>query len=484
MIWPTERTRSACTSVAASIALLLYLSFIVRYTCFAAGGTDSSGYLNAARLITQAGLKVRIGPLDTLGLDNSWRPVFQPLGFGQAPEPRFLVPSYPLGYPLHLALFGLLGGWKHAPFFVTPLATLLTLLVLFKIARELGLTGHLALAAPFLLAISPGWIYQAVQPMSDVTATLWCSLAILFALRGRRSNAYAAWCGMAFAVAVWVRPSSLLLAIAIGLALQCRVRPLAIAVASAMPLGIALMLTNRYLYGSSLLTGYGGVGSLVSWTSIAECAPHHAKWLAITLTPLVFPGALLVAFNRSVSMWDKFTLIAWFGAFYGFYSVYPVCDAWWYLRFLLPAFPPLIIGALLVWRDAVHRRAVHLGLVALVAVTGVAVLIHYDVRNLREQESAYPRAIQWAQSQLPNNALVTTMQLSGAYYFYANTLTVRFDALDPARFEELRAYAGSAGLKWYALVFNAEVEELNRRMPGRWRRVNGMRNVVLLRLDS
>lgn len=476
--------RHASVVFTLSFAVLLYTGFLVRYTCFAAGGSDSSGYLNAAKLLAQGDLRVRVGPLDTMRLDNSWRPVFRPLGFAPSPEPRFLVPSYPLGYPLHLAPFGFLGGWAHAPFFVTPLAVLLTLFTVERIARELGLKGDLALAAPLLLAVSPAWLFQALQPMSDVLAAMWCSLAILFALRAERSSRYAVACGVAFAVSAWVRPSSLLLAVAIACAMRFRLRPLTVAVLSSLPLGLALMITNHRLYGSALLTGYGGVGEMVSWSSIAECGPHHAKWLAITLTPLIFPTALLVAFRRSVTGWHRLTLIAWFTAFYAFYSVYPVCDAWWYLRFLLPAFPPLLIGALLVLRDSVRSVAMRRSLVAIVAIAGIALSFHDHIQALRDQEMTYPQAIHWAEGRLPADALVTTMQFSGAWYFYTNKLSVRYDALNPARFEELRAYAGSAGLHWYALVFDAEVQDLERNMPGRWTRLDGMRNVVLLRLDS
>src|ERR1700716_4164975 len=61
--------------------LLLYGAILIRYTCYTAGGSDSSGYLNAARLIAKRQLLVRVTPLDVMPLDNSWRGVFVPLGF-------------------------------------------------------------------------------------------------------------------------------------------------------------------------------------------------------------------------------------------------------------------------------------------------------------------------------------------------------------------------------------------------------------------
>ena len=75
------------------------------------------------------------------------------------------------------------------------------------------------------------------------------------------------------------------------------------------------------------------------------------------------------------------------------------------------------------------------------------------------------------------------MQMSGAYFYYTGKLPARYDILDPQRFEELRAYAGMAELPWYALVFDWEVPELERRMPARWRTIGEHKDVVLLRLD-
>lgn len=470
-----------------AVAVLLYAALLVRYTCYAAGGSDSSGYLNAAHLVSEGTLKVRITPMDVMALDDSWRQIFVPLGFTRAPEPRTLSPSYPLGYPLLIAPFGMIGGWNHAPFYVTPLASLLTLFILYKLAREFDVPGNLALAAVFVLAISPAWVFQSLQPMSDVVATMWCAIAMLAAFRcepNRHRFAWAAICGASFAFAVWVRPSNILLALAIGCAMRFRWRPLAVAVAASLPFAIGMMVVNRSLYGNPFTTGYGGIDTMVSWRNIRECAPHHALWLLITLTPTVFPGGVFVFLDRHVDRWRRAALLAWFGAFFAFYSVYSVCDAWWYLRFVLPVFPPLIIGAALLVRDYVRRSDVRLVMIAVIAVVGISFGYRNHFQDLHEQEIGYPHAVHWAQKQLPPNALVTTMQLSGAYYFYAHQLTVRYEFLNPDRFEELRAYAGGAGLKWYALIFDWELPQLQKNMPGRWTTVNTERNVLLLRLDS
>ena len=463
-------------------ALVIYAGFLLHYTCFAAGGADSSGYLNAARMIAEGRPKIRVTPLDVMHLDDSWRSVFLPLGFARAPEPKTLSPSYPLGFPLQLAPFGLVGGWKHAPFYVSPILMLLSLFVTYAIAREVGLPDDLAIGAAVLVATAAAVFNQAIQPMSDVPAMLWCCLPVLCAIRQYRGARWAIAAGASFAMSVWVRPSNMLLALAIGFAMRWRVRSLAIAVASALPLGVALMLTNHSLFGSGLVTGYGGVGGMMKFA--APCAMHYLKWLTITLTPIVFPLGLLFAFQKRVALWQRLTLAAWFVPFFVFYSIYPICDAWWYLRFLVPVYPPLIIGTMLVLRDFVRWRNVRYALIGIVALTGIGVIRHYRVGGLHKGEMIYPHSVHWAQKQLPPNAIVATMQISGAYYFYAGQLPARYDMLEPDRFSELRAYAGVAGLKWYALIFDWEMPELERHMPGRWTKLNTIRNVYLLRLDS
>jgi hypothetical protein len=468
--------------------LLLYGAILIRYTCYAAGGSDSSGYLNAARLIAKGQAFVRVAPLDTLHLDNTWRVVFVPLGFSDAPTPRDLVPSYPLGYPLHELVLGVLFGWKRAPFLATPIAALLAIVLTYRVARLLRLDRNWSLAAAALLAIAPSFLFMAVQPMSDVTATLWCTAAIFFALRAVRHPRYAALCGVAFAIAVWVRPSNLLLAVAIGIAMRWRWRLLALSIAGAVPFAVALMIVNHALYGSALSTGYGSMGGLMSFSNLATHLPHYAKWLAILETPIVFPGALLVAFDGRVGRWQRALLLIWFGAFFGFYIFYQAYDAWWYTRFLLPAFPALLIAMLLVLRDVSERwhwpKLAPALLVAVIAAQSLHLDAKYSILQLHEGERIYLYASRWAEKLLPPDALPAAMQLSGSLFYYDNRFSARYDNITAQRFQELRAYAGVAGLHWYAVVFDWEVPLLQKNMPGRWTKIDANRDVLLLRLDS
>jgi hypothetical protein len=265
-------------------------------------------------------------------------------------------------------------------------------------------------------------------------------------------------------------------------------RPLATAIAASLPLGIALMIVNRTLYGSALTTGYGSVVGMLHLSYATARLPHYAKWLAILETPLVFPGALLVAFDRQIARWQRALLLVWFAAFIGFYIFYIAYDAWWYTRFLLPAFPALLIATMLVLRNAMARwrwpAFLPALLVAVIAVVGLFFDREYGLRTLHEGENIYPYASRWAEKKLPPNALPVSMQLSGALYFYDGRFSARYDGLTPAKFEELKAYAGVAGLKWYAVVFDWEVPELEKNMPGHWTKVDTNRWALLMRLDE
>jgi hypothetical protein len=479
----------AVRRAAIALGVLLYAAVLLRYNSFAAAGADSSGYLNAARAMAAGRLAVRVLPLDKLHLDPSWCDIFTPLGFVTAAEPGMMAPFYPLGYPLHLLAAGAVGGWTRAPFFVTPLMALLCLWMIYAVARELDVPEGYALAAAVLLAVSPTFLMQAVQPMSDITAVFWCTFAILCALRANRDARWAVACGLAFSLAVWVRPSNLLLVPALGMAMRWRIRTLSMAVAASLPLAIALMILNKSIYGAPLLNGYGKASEMFGWLFPLERVPLYGKWLAITETPLVFPAALLVIVDRRISVWQRILLPVWFLSFFAFYSFYYFTfhgsdDAWWYLRFLLPAFPALLIAAMLLIRDFVPRRALAWTLIAVIAATGIRLTSFFGIDRIRAQEHAYPSAIAWAERSLPPDAVVVTAQLSGAFYYYSGRFTARYDALDPARFQLLRSQPGVAGLTWYAVIFDWEERRLNLQMPGRWTKLKTTGNVSLLRLDS
>ena len=94
----------------AFLALAIYFAILVTHLCIVAGGSDSSGYLNEAKLIATFHNLERITALDEFHLDDSLAPCFIPLGYTASGLPRMTAPTYPPGVPMQMALLAAIGG--------------------------------------------------------------------------------------------------------------------------------------------------------------------------------------------------------------------------------------------------------------------------------------------------------------------------------------------------------------------------------------
>jgi hypothetical protein len=149
---------------------------------YAAGGADSFGYISQAELIAHGRLTEPM-PSDPA---FDWPDVpatLTPLAFTRGPDPRVLVPVYPPGLPLLMAPL----SWIHpsAVFLVVPLCAAFTLWGCVRFGTELEDTQAGTLGA-LLLSVSPTFLLQAMQPMSDVPVTAAWLAAMLLARRPSR----------------------------------------------------------------------------------------------------------------------------------------------------------------------------------------------------------------------------------------------------------------------------------------------------------
>ncbi|HKO58570.1 MAG TPA: hypothetical protein VJ276_22075 [Thermoanaerobaculia bacterium] len=503
-------------TVLATLALGAYFFVLARHTALAVGGSDSSGYMNEARLFASGRMKAPVEPLRTMKLPSSFTHCFTPLGFLTAPRGK-MTPSYPPGLPLHFALAGMIGGWSHAPFYLVPLLATLSLLLMFGVSRELGLSGVWSAVAAAILASIPIFLSSAIQPLSDDVALFWALLAMLCALHGERASrpqtaarlvppssppdeTSGGWragrplaaflAGIAFAIGVWVRPTNLLMALPLAIALRWRWPLLWRAALGAIPIGAALAWYQAVQFGSPFRTGYGGVGEMLQASIIAKCAPHHLLWLAKTMSPLAILGLLFAVADRRLERRMRILLPAWIGIFFLFYMAYDICADWWDIRFLLPGIPALIVGPLLVLQRLATTRVRSIIAAALALVllaTPIVMSKRLRVFDYGEGELQWPRMVRWTEAQLPPDALLISGIFSGAFYYYADRFTVRWDQLSTDDYQLMRAYAGNANLHWYAMfssVADTSEEELVRRYPGRWTVVGRNRDVTLWRLDD
>ena len=492
--------RRAAFALAVAIGLGLYWVHLYRHTCFAVGGSDSSGYANGARALANGRLVAPIAPLERFDLGDERAPAFIPLGFVSGPTARTMAPLYPVGFSLHLAAAAALLGWETGPYLASPILALLTLVLLLFAGRELGLSPLAAAGAAVILAAAPVFVFQAIQPMSDVAAAFWCLAAIFAARRARVDARWAIAAGFAFGVAVLVRPPDLLLGVPLLFALPLERRSLLRFVLGGIPSAAILVAYNTICYGSALETGYGLTGhwTALAWSNFPAHFADYTRWTSEEFTPLVCLGWVAALFHTGIARRDRALLFSWFGVFFLFYCFYGFGDAWWYTRFLLPGFAAIAIGFLLVAQDLARAGAawaaarVRRGSLAAAAITiAVAAVASAGFRNadklhvlnMPELQASFPAACREAERVLPPGALVLSMQMSGALAYYTELTPVRWDRLDPASFGELRAKTEERGGRWFALMCAFEVPLAAPKVPGRWTFLGETKSVSLWRLD-
>lgn len=479
------------------VAFLGYGWFLIRHACFAVGGSDSAGYANVARALLGGRLVEPIEGLVRFDLPDSLANVFLPLGYVRGPRHRTMAPLYPVGFPLHLAAAASLGGSQIAPYLVSPIAALLALVLTYLVCRELGLSEGPALGGALLLAACPVFVFQAIQPMSDVVATVWCLAAILAALRSRNRPTWALAAGLCFGVAVLVRPLDALLAVPLLFALRLDARSLCLFALGGVPCAAVQLAFDTICYGSPWRTGYGSIGlwSSIAWSNFPPRLLHYSQWIGQILTPLVPLGWLLTLVNRRIAWRDRALLLSWFAVFFLFYCFYQFADAWWYTRYLLPGIPALVVGFARAlsdvtgWASARSPRwrgrlvTVFAVVIVLIACVGFRNMDRWGVLGMKRSQAAYPNSCRWVAATLPPKSLVVSMATSGALRYYTGLIPVRWDALDPEKFRDLRRRTEAAGYRWFGLLMSEEVSAAASRVAGRWVYVGERDSVSLWRLE-
>jgi len=466
--------RSGLRTVLIVVALFGCWLALQRNNCRCAAGPDSSGYLNEARLVAEGRASLRVDP--------ALRDKSVPLGFTTGRDAASIVPTYPPGLPMLIAIAAKIGGWGRGAFVIVPLCAIGCLVLIALLARELGLSVAASIGAAILLAAYPIFIFQSLVTMSDVPATFFVLLTFVLALRGRERLLMAVLAGAAFGAAVWIRPTNLLFALPLAFALRWRPRALGAAIAGALPFGIALMLLNHAWYGHPLRTGYGEI-DVVSFDVLAKCSAFHASAILTMLTPLVL-AAIAVAFDRAFDRSTRAMLVTWFAVLFAFYALYPVCSNPTDARFLLPSIPAVIIGLFSAARMLAKWRFVPLAMILIVFANEVRVGSNERVWRADDYDATYRDAIRWAEPHIAPNSIVMTGLLSGAMLYYTNRVTLRWDAADQNDIDRLRSRPV------YALISDLELppDAFRRRYPSRWtiaaRHVGKHSSETLWRLDS
>jgi hypothetical protein len=475
------------------LALAGYGVFLQFNSTVAAGGADSSGYLNSAQLLAAGRRETHVRlPAGFDRAAETFRPHFQPLGFTAFAENDRLVPTYPTGLPLHLALAQKVLGESLGVRCVEFAAAVAAVWLCYALGFQLGLGRPLAAAGAIVLAACPVMIFTSIQPLSDTLATAWCIGAMWAAARATRGLGWAAATGLAFGVAVLVRPTNLVLLPALLVLLGINWRKLAAMALGGVAPAAWLASYNHALYGGAFRSGYAGLSANFDTEWIAPTAQHFVHWLAITLPAvcLVLPFvAVLRPGGRGRAL---IALALWFGAITGVYLCYNIShEAWTCLRFILPALPALILASLFGLK-ALAARAPQRGTTITAVILASWALIaswywsrHLAVYYIKSYEDPYMKICAIARAQLPANALVVTSHASGALFHYTSFPILRWDFVTPEKFKAYVELARQQGLPIGAVVFNVEVADgLREHCPGNWTRVATADALELWRLDA
>ncbi|MFA5263564.1 MAG: hypothetical protein WC378_07030 [Opitutaceae bacterium] len=472
--------------------VLLYMGILLARNMGAyAGGSDSSGYMNFARLLREGATTETQRCIEGLRPSDLPGYAYVPLGFVPQDEIR-LVPTYPVGLPLLIAGTSRICGPALAPSLVIWFHGMAGLLLFYGLGRQAGMGRWWALAGLIILGVGSLYLSFSVQLMSDMPAMVWALAAVLAAWQARRSAWWSLAAGMAMAVAVLIRPSNLLLMIPIGVALGLDWRRWLGLVLGGLPGAVLLAAVNQSLYGKAYISGYGNFWILFSPSCVGPVLMHYIRWLPIVLTPLVVLAPLAPWLcRRELSSAQFLVLVLWPLSFLSFYAFYPfTSETWWYLRFVLPAFPPLLILSLLAARRLTRRfQREHLNWAAFLMLI-VCVVWSYKwshklyAQGFGKEESMYPESCALLQATAPGNAVVLGCQTSGALLYYTRHIIGRLACMEDGSWERVVAASRSAGRPVYALLFPFELPELDKgKIPGHWVKVGAVRQVTLWRLD-
>lgn len=481
---------------AAALALALYALLLIRHVGAVAGGSDSSGYMNHARLLASG--RIHVAPRTLPGLPQAGLPPFLyvPLGFKPAWNGDGIVPTYPTGFALFVLALKPLAGWRHAGDAVIILHALAGLLATYALCRIVGLGRRWAVLGAGIVASSPLYLFMSLQAMSDVPSLAWTTLAVVAALRSRERSPWALAAGAAMAVDVLLRPTNVLAFVPVGIALGASPRRWVLLVIGGLPGAVFFAAHSVAAYGGFATTGYGDNSLMFLVRYVPGTLLHYARWLPALFTPLCVLALALPWLGRAGAR-TAWILGAWFLAYAAFYSSYECThETWWYMRFLLPAAPALVAASLLVARTLLARaaapfdpgrsRAAFAAALLAVAVTSLAENSNLYALGVGASELKYGQVADWLERNAPSNTVCVAMQASGAIFYYTDLTFIRWDELDKATAARVEAAVRAARRPLYAVLFPFELRDagaLDRRMPGHWSQVGKVDDVTIWRRD-
>lgn len=437
-----------------------------RFLLTTIGGADSYGYVSASRMIASGRLIDPAPMAEWLSADNRMQLV-SPLGWTPAPDESGIVPTFPIGVSIVMTVFTIVAGPIGA-FLVGPIAGLVTLTLVYRLARDL-FDAETALLATALVAWNPVFIAYAKQPMSDMAATMWITLALFLAMRSSTRTAFAA--GLAAGAAVVTRPVLLFAAAIVPVAVYRgdAGRQRILASGAGLAIGVlATMAIQNHLFGSPFSTGYGTAGDLFLLSNVPINLGIFARHGWTVVGPLWIPGLIIgLVAARPEPRWKLPAIAA--GVVLPYIPYIPF-DHWETLRFLLPGIVPLTILAAsgLMHIARLPRRpavtaAVVAAFVVIVAGRSEILLRASSVWEIAAMEARYPLAGDWINVNTPQTSVVMANQHSGSLRWYGKRQTIRWDFIAPEQLVPTVRDLQSRGVTVYVALEGDEVAMFDQR---------------------
>ena len=240
------------------------------------------------------------------------------------------------------------------------------------------------------------------------------------------------------------------------------------------------MVINTLLYGGPLSTGYGSLFELYSLSSLPLNVRNYVVWLVQTQTPLILLALVPLFVRRALreggaGLSPRACLAAIVGLTFLSYLFYATFDHWFYLRFLLPAYPALfvLLAAAIRWLALkLPRRSRACRLPRSYArrwCRSASMSARREgIFNVASYEQRHIRAAREVASRTPADAVVLSVQHSGSVRYYANRITLRYDWLEDGALDAALRDLAAKGRRAYLVVDDWEEKEFRARFsPGK-----------------
>jgi 4-amino-4-deoxy-L-arabinose transferase-like glycosyltransferase len=454
-------------------AAVATLAFGWSYGVRAAGGSDQFGYVSQSALIRHGHLKID----QRFATEMPWpHPewAFAPLAYRPSPDGETMVPTYPPGLSLLMA-----GARMISPcllYYIAPVCGALLVVFTYLIGRRF-FSSSTGVVAAVLTASSPTVLYMSLLPMSDVPAAACWVAALLMAAPSSVGRALAA--GVLTGLAVAIRPNLVPLALFPWLLTlpdwrdkrRAVVPTLAFAAGTAPFIGFVAWI-NAYLHGSPFTSGYGSLLPGFAVDHAMSNLSRYPRWWLESQGVLTFLFLACLFRRHAGRRREAIVLLLFSAAVFLCYLFYMPFDAWWFLRFLLPAIP----FAFIFCADAVQwltsRFSQTVRLAALLAFTVVAT-IHAvgfsrdaGISTIGEGEQKYVETGVFVDRVTPPDAVIVSVQHGGSIRYYSGRLTLRFDAFEGGELDRAIEALEGSGRPVYLLLEGFEVPRFRERFAG------------------